>query len=238
MPELVWPAILVALLAGLVASSIPFLTTFDPHSPAGQFALLVGELSATRDLEARLTIRWDGGGTLGLKLAWLAEEGALRAEIVSPPDLAGQVFTYQRGQINHFLPAQGDIPAGVVILTVKDLFSELGEGGQAAFRPQELITAIRLGTLRITEEEVGGVKVLQVSGRFPGLPALKKLVLKFSGGQVSLKDLTEMSLTLWGTPTRTVTISFSGIRLNQGLTLHEIRSFPQPYRWILPRQAD
>jgi len=244
MPELVWPAILVALLAGLVASSIPFLTTFDPHSPAGEFALLVGELSALRDFQARLTVSWgDSKPSLELKVAWLAGEGALRAEIVAPADLAGQVFTYQGGQINHFLPAKDGVPAGVIIVPATGLLPQLGGQGaeQAAFKPQDFITAIRLGTLRITEEHTDSTKTLTVTGQFPGLPSLKQLTLVFAvqgEGTVSLGDLSQLRITLWGSPSRTITISFSGVKLNQGLTLHEIRSFPQPYKWILPRQED
>jgi hypothetical protein len=238
MPELVWPAILVALLAGLVASSIPFLMTFDPNRPEGKLALLASELGALRDLTATARLTWEGTGEeLVVRAAWLAPERALRVEVLAPRELAGQVFTYQGGQINHFLPARDDIPAGVVILSVGDILEGEGVG---PFSPQELITAIRLGTLKVREERGEGEDILEVSGRFPGLPLLRGLVLSFSQAQgpLSLGDLAGVTISLGGRTPRVLKITLDEVRINQGITLHEIRSFPQPYQWILPRQED
>jgi len=237
MPEQLWPLILVALLAGLVASSIPFLVTFDPTRPEGKFVLLINELGRVQDLQATIELTWAGQAeAVRADFMWLRGEGAFRLELQAPSALAGQVFTYQGGQLNHFIPAEGDVGAGVVITELQPLFMEFTE--LQTFDPQEFTTALRLGTLRVSEAKGKGV-VLVVSGQFPGLNLIRQLVLELNPSEESpfptLADLTGVTLVyLQGTEERSMELRLAQLVVNSGLTLHTVREFPEPYTWVLP----
>lgn len=239
MPEQLWPLILVVLLAGLVASSVPFLVTFDPSRPEGLFVALVSELGGIRDLEASLRLIWeDQALPVEADFAWLRGEGAFRLEIKSPPELAGQIFTYQGGQLNHYLPKTERGP-GVVVVDLEELLSgELnGPLPGPRFDPHALITALRLGTLRATESKGDTIR-LEVTGQFPGLGPLRRLALELAppqgGPGLLLERLVSLTLYLNGAQERRLKIDLAEVKIDQGLTLHQIRRFPQPYDWVLP----
>lgn len=234
MPEQLWPLILVALLAGLVASSLPFLGTLNPSQPGGRLARLISELEGVRDLSATVTLNWAGEGTpVRFKLKWLTQERAFHVEFLSPEGLAGEEFSYQGGVLYHFVPADPryGTQAGVVVTRLSALIPGGEELLKIPVSPRELVTALRRGSLKATQVLLDEGIRLQVSGQFPELPQLRQVTLDFSSdGTLPRRAVVEWD----GAQPRTLEVLLEEVQVNTGLALRDVREFPA-YSWVLPR---
>jgi len=151
-----WPLILVGLLASLVVSSVPWLVTLDPSRPEGMLVQVLQTLQAARDLDAHIILTGPKGPAVALELRWLRGEngGALKISFLSPKELRGEAFTLRSGLLAHWRPdPQGD--EGVIVRLTLPQSAPEEAGNPLAwvnFDPGELITGIRLGTVRVTAQ--------------------------------------------------------------------------------------
>ena len=260
MPDQLWPLLLVGLLAGLLVAGAFLWTVLDPFRPEAKLARLLNELAGLRDLETTVVFQGSAHGQwVEADFKWLRGEGAFRLAVIAPEPLRGQVFTYQGGQLNHFLPAAEGRPAGVVIVRLPTTGDEgaagspLVEGLQAAAAyldelrvgPGKLLAALRSGALQVRESRDEAIK-LEVWGEFPGgagpLGSLEKVVLELTpvqGEEPAFLLETLRGVTLYLAGGEEVEVRFSGTKINQGLTLREVRRFGEgeeesSYEWVLP----
>jgi len=154
MPEQLWPLILVGLLASLVASSVPWLVTLDPNRPEGMLVQVLQTLQAAHDLDAHIVLTGPEGPAVAFQLQWLRGEdgGALKISILAPKELRGEMFTLRSGLLAHWRPDPQGGQGVIVRLTLpQDAPEEAGSPFPwVNFDPRELITGIRLGTVRVT----------------------------------------------------------------------------------------
>lgn len=156
MPEQLWPLILVGLLASLVVSSIPWLVTLDPSRPEGMLVQILQTLEAARDLDAHIILTGPEGPAVSFQLRWLRGEdgGALKISFLAPKELRGEAFTLRSGLLAHWRPDPQGGEGVIVRLTLPQGAPE-GAGNPfpwVNFDPGELITGIRLGTVRVTAQ--------------------------------------------------------------------------------------
>lgn len=240
---------------GLLVGGAFLWTTFDPFRPEARLVRLLNELTGLRDLETTVVFKGrDHGQWVEADFKWLRGEGAFRLQLTAPEPLRGQVFTYQGGQLNHFLPAANGRPAGVVIVRLPATVDEgaagspLAEGFRAAAAyldelrvgPGKLLSALRSGALQVREFRDDTIK-LEVWGGLPG-GGLEKVVLEFTPAQgeepVFLLE-TIHGVTFYLAGGEKVEVRFFGTKINQGFTLREVRRFgageeESNYKWILP----
>ncbi|KUK26143.1 MAG: hypothetical protein XD60_1705 [Acetothermia bacterium 64_32] len=143
--------ILVGLLAGLVMSSVPWLATLDPSRPEGMLVRVLQALEAARDLEAHVVLTGEEGAAVEFQLWWLkgGNGGAVKVSFLAPEELKGQVYTFREGLLAHWRP-QGD--EGVIVRL--SLPQEGGSFSLTDFDLREIVTGIRLGTVRISSQRV------------------------------------------------------------------------------------
>jgi len=153
MAEQLWPLILVGLLASLVASSVPWLVTLDPNRPEGMLVQVLQTLQAAHDLDAHIVLTGPEGPAVAFQLRWLRGEegGALKITLLAPKELRGEMFTLRRGLLAHWRP---DPQGGEGVIVRLNLPQDTPEAGSpfpwVNFDPRELITGIRLGSVRVT----------------------------------------------------------------------------------------
>ena len=152
MAEQLWPLILVGLLASLVTSSVPWLTTLDPNRPEGMLVQVLQTLGAAHDLDAHIVLTGPEGPAVAFQLQWLrGEEEALRITFLAPKELRGEMFTLRNGLLAHWRPDPQGGGGVIVRLTLPQEAPEAGSPfAWGNFDPRELITGIRLGTVRVT----------------------------------------------------------------------------------------
>lgn len=257
MPEQLW-LLVVGLLVGLLVGGAFLWTTLDPFRPEAKLVRLLNELAGLRDLET--TVVFKGGAHdqwVEANFKWLRGEGAFRLQLIAPEPLRGQVFSYQGGQLNHFLPAAEGRPAGVVIVRLPATADEgtagnpLAAGFWAAAAyldelrdgPGKLLAALRSGALRVRESRDDTIK-LEVWGEVPGgagpVGNLEKVVLELTpaqGEEPAFLLETLRGVTFYLAGGEAVEVRFSGTKINQGLTLREVRRFGEEesgYEWVLP----
>lgn len=257
MPEQLWPLLLVGLLVGLVAGGAFLWANLDPFRPEAKLIRLLSELTGLRDLETTVVFKSSAHEQwVEANFQWLRTEGAFRLEVTAPEPLRGQVFTYQGGQLNHFLPPAEGREAGVVIVRVAEAVDEDGAGrslagdfGRAAAYlaelragPGKLLAALRSGALRVRESRGETIK-LEIWGEFPeALVGLERVVLELAPVQGEGPDFlleTLLAVTFYLAGGEEVEVRLSGTKINQGLTLREVRRFgageeESSYEWVLP----
>jgi len=167
MPRELWPLIIVALLAGLVASSVPWLVTLDPNRPEGMLVNMLQTLDAARDVDARLEIMGLEGPAITAHLQWLRGLGeeALKVSLLGPPELKGEIFTLHGRLLAHYRPdlagqeqaeaASSDEKQKSGVIVRVTLPAEVPQGGETplawmSFDPREIITGLRLGSVRVS----------------------------------------------------------------------------------------
>jgi len=221
-----WTILLVALvgLGGwLVTLGWPFLQTLSPETPAGQLLEITDRLAGAQDFDAQVVLESDQGEPVELRVRYVRHP-ALRIDLVSPSELAGEVYTLRRGGdgwiVVHYRP-YADRAVG--ISHTMDAPEWLDEVLDA----RGLRIGLQLGRITVSSPEPGVIEVQQVPGPFSRVTIHRPPEEDVLLSQLDLYSLDDGQLR------RALRIHVHSLELNQGTEFRDLLSLPQwPYRWF------